>query len=313
MAECFHFDFVAMGSPCELALHAADRVLAETAAEMAMAEVRRLELKYSRYRPDGYMAEINAAARSGTSILVDEETADLIDHASRAFWLSDGLFDVTCGVLREVWNDSLLARPVEADIASSLARVGFEKLIWSRPKLSFPISGMELDFGGIVKEYAADQAARLCLSAGVSSGLVNLGGDIAIIGSDPGGPPWRIGITDPFGSGAASAATLFVSGGAVATSGTYERYRELDGHRYSHVLNPKTGWPVDGLPSVTVVSESCLVAGMHSTIALLMGRAGPSWLRSSGLDFAYLDRSGGLHGSVFSSEQPDFIPDRAER
>jgi FAD:protein FMN transferase len=312
MADCFHFEFVAMGSPCELALHAADRDAAETAAGMAIAEVRRLELKYSRYRPDSYMAEINAAARSGTCVLVDEETADLIDHASRAYWLSDGLFDVTCGVLREVWNDSLLARPAEADIASSLVRVGFEKLIWSRPKLSFSISGMELDFGGIVKEYAADQAARFCLSSGVSSGLVNLGGDIAVIGRHPGGAQWRIGITDPFGSGTASA-TLFVSGGGVATSGTYERYRELDGHRYSHVLNPKTGWPVEGLPSVTVASESCLTAGMYSTIALLMGRAGPSWLRSSGLDFAYIDWDGVLHGSVFSSERPNRIHDRADR
>lgn len=277
-----------------------------------MTEVRRLELKYSRYRPDSYMAEINAAAKSGTSILVDEETADLIDHASRAYRLSDGLFDVTCGVLREVWNDTLLARPAEADIASSLARVGFEKLIWSRPKLSFPISGMELDFGGVVKEYAADQAARLCLAAGVSSGLVNLGGDIAVVGCHRDGAPWRIGITDPFGSGAA-AATLFVSGGGVATSGTYERYRELDGRRYSHVLNPKTGWPVEGLPSVTVASESCLMAGMYSTVALLKGRGGLSWLRSSGLDFAYIDWSCGLYGSVFSSEQPDCTPDRANR
>lgn len=300
MAECFHFDFVAMGSPCSLDLYAPDIESADETAAQAMAEVHRIELKYSLYRSESYLAEINAAAKSGECIFVDSETSDLIDHAFRAFALSNGLFDVTCSVLREIWNDTLSAPPRKALIASLLQRVGLEKVIWARPQLSFTVPGMELDFGGIAKEYAADQAVFICRTRGLSSGLINLGGDVAVIGKHPDDAPWRIGITDPFGSGTALA-TLFVSSGGIATSGTYERYRELSGRRYSHIICPKTGWPVEGLPSVTVISETCLEAGMYSTLALLMEENAQSWLCTAGVDYAYIDVDGMLRGSIFSS------------
>lgn len=299
MVECFHFDFAAMGSPCSLDLYAPDFETANEIAAHAVAEVHRIELKYSRYRLESYLAGINECARSGKCIFVDAETADLIDHASRAFALSKGLFDITCGVLREIWNDDISAPPREVDIALLLQRVGFEKIVWARPQLTFTVAGMELDFGGIAKEYAADRAVIICRTQGVLSGLVNLGGDIAVIGRPPDDAPWRIGIADPFGSGTALA-TLFVTGGGVATSGTYERYRELNGHRYSHIVNPKTGWPVEGTPSVTVVSENCLRAGMYSTLALLMEENAPSWLWESGIEHACVGAGGTLQGSVFS-------------
>ncbi len=156
-----------------------------------------------------------------------------------------------------------------------------------------------MDFGGIAKEYAADRAASVCSRGGLSRGLINLGGDIAVIGNHPDESPWRIGLQDPFGSRDALA-TLFVNHGGIATSGTYERYRELDGRRYSHIINPKTGWPVEGIPSITVASEACLVAGMYSTIAVLMGEDGPAWLRTLGVDHAYVSTDGGARGSMFS-------------
>lgn len=299
MRECFHFDFVAMGSPCSLDLYAHDFETANEIAALAVAEVHRIELKYSRYRSENYLAEINKSARSGGCTFVDAETSDLIDHAFCAFVISEGLFDVTCGVLREIWNDDISAPPQESDIALLLRRVGFEKIIWTRPQLTFTVAGMELDFGGIAKEYAADRTVTICRALGVSSGMVNLGGDIAIIGKPPDDAPWRIGIADPFGSGTALA-TLFVTGGGVATSGTYERYRELNGRRYSHVVNPKTGWPVEGLPSVTVISQNCLVAGVYSTLALLMGENAPSWLCECGVEHACVEVGRTLCGSVFS-------------
>lgn len=299
MPECFHFDFVAMGSACSLDLYAPDFETANAISAQAVAEVHRIELKYSRYRFDSYLAEINESARSGRCIFVDSETSDLIDHAFRAYALSKGLFDVTCGVLREIWNDTISGPPRESDIALLLQRVGLEKVIWARPQLTFTVAGMELDFGGIAKEYAADRAVCICRTRGVSSGLVNLGGDIAVIGKRPDDAPWRIGIVDPFGSSAVLA-TLFLTGGGVATSGTYERYRELNGRRYSHVVNPKTGWPVEGLPSVTVISKTCLGAGMYSTSALLMEEDAQSWLRESGIEHACVGTGGTLQGSVFS-------------
>jgi thiamine biosynthesis lipoprotein len=296
----FHFDFFAMGSPCELKLYATDRERALAMAETAIAEVRRIEQKYSRYRRESYLSEINVAAKLGRCISVESETAALLDHAFEAHALSGGLFDVTCGVMREIWNDDLTSAPKEADISSVLCRVGLQKLQWERPVLTFLSPGMELDFGGIGKEYAADRAASLCRSRAVAHGLVNLGGDIAVVGPHPDGTPWRIGINDPLGTDTA-VATLFVERGGIATSGNYERYWEIKGHRYGHAINPKTAWPVEGLPSVTVGAETCLAAGMASTIAILMGKGGPDWLRRFGADHLYVDDNGQIHGSVLSA------------
>jgi len=265
--EALRFDFFAMGSPCALSLH--DRAQGDAArvAEGAIAEVRRIERRYSRYIAESLLSRINRVAKAGNSICVDSETADLIDHAFTAHARSDGLFDVTSGLMRQIWNDEIETIPRETEITAMLGRVGLDKVLWRRPKLTFLVSGMELDFGGVAKEYAADRAADVCRLRGVRHGLVNLGGDIVVVGPHPDGMPWRIGIRDPMG-GEAAVATLFAASGGVATSGDYERYFEVEGRRYSHAINPKTGWPVAGLPSVTVAADTCLSAGMTSSIAL---------------------------------------------
>jgi thiamine biosynthesis lipoprotein len=154
---------------------------------------------------------------------------------------------------------------------------------------------MELDLGGVVKEYAADRVAIVCRAAGVRSGMVNLGGDVRVIGPRPDGAPWRIGIRHPRQRGALlDSVELF--DGALATSGDYERCVLLGGVRYGHVLSPRTGWPVRELASVSVVAEHCVVAGSAATIALLKERAGPRWLASLGVPHLWVDvlgRSGG--------------------
>jgi thiamine biosynthesis lipoprotein len=218
--EAIHFEFFAMGSPCALSLY--DHLQGDTAqvAEAATAEVRRIERRYSRYIADSLLCRINRAANGGNSICVDLETADLIDHAFAAHARSHGLFDVTSGLMRQIWNDEIDRVPREAEIAAMLARIGLDKVVWRRPKLTFLVPGMELDFGGVAKEYAADRAAQVCRLRGARHGLVNLGGDIAVVGPHPDGTPWRIGIRDPMGRKAA-VATLFVASGGVATSGDY--------------------------------------------------------------------------------------------
>lgn len=297
LGEVFCFEFHAMGSPCDLSIHANDREEASRVADAAIDEVRRIERSYSRYRVDSLLSDINRIAKIGGGISVDGETAFLIDHAFHAYLLSDGLFDVTSGRMREIWNDEMEVAPCSSDIASLLKCVGLTKMSWREPQLTFSAPGMELDFGGIAKEYAADRAAAVCASAGLRCGLVNLGGDIAVIGAHPDGSPWRIGIRDPMG-GDGAIATLFVANGAVATSGNYERYWEIDGRRFSHIINPKTGWPVEGMPSVTVVGETCMSAGMVSTIAMLKGQAGPEWLREIGAAHLYVEDTGKLGGSI---------------
>jgi thiamine biosynthesis lipoprotein len=288
-----------MGSPCSVSLYSSAPNSAAEIADTAIAEVARIECRYSRYRPDSFLSVINRAAALGDSLYVDDETGDLLDHAFEAHKQSGGLFDISSGLLRMIWNAGTRCIPTPEDIAAILARTGVEKISWKRPRLSFGVAGMELDFGGLAKEYAADRAADVCRLRGANHGLVNLGGDVAVFGAHPDGSPWRIGIRDPLG-GATAVATLFVPQGGVATSGDYERYFVVEGRRFSHALDPRTGWPVDGLPSVTTAGNSCLSAGLLATSALLRGHDGPRWLESMGVPHLYIESDGTLGGSLVS-------------
>nr|WP_306306195.1 FAD:protein FMN transferase [Methylomonas koyamae] len=156
---------------------------------------------------------------------------------------------------------------------------------------------MEIDFGGVVKEYAADRAAALCQAHGIRHGLVNLGGDIKVVGPRADGSPWQIGIRHPHRSGGLLD-TLALAAGAVASSGDYERCITLDGVRYGHVLNPRTGWPVRHLAAVTVIAEFCVVAGSASTIAMLKEEDGPAWLTDLQLPHLWVDLNGECGGSA---------------
>lgn len=280
-----------MGSPCHLVLYAEDEPTARSVAAEAVEDVKALEARYSRYRPDSLLSRVNRLAVEKNGVVVDEEMAALLDYAQTCYQQSDGLFDVTSGILRQAWNFSGDRLPEQRDIDALLERVGWDKLSWERPVLKFHVPGMELDFGGIGKEYAADRAASHCLARGITAGVVNFGGDLRVIGPHPDGSAWEIGINHPREPGKLLA-TLSVPSGAVATSGDYERCIVVDGKRYGHVLNPRTGWPVQGLASVSVVAVHALVAGSACTIAMLKESAGPDWLRSLGLPALWMDVDG---------------------
>lgn len=293
----FRYPFTAMGSPCELQLYAADAARANGAAARAEAEVRRLEARYSRFREDSITTAVNRSAGAARGLEMDAETAGLLDYAAMAWAQSGGLFDLSSGVLRRVWDFKGKRVPSQAAIDAVLASVGWDKLRWQRPRLMLP-AGMELDFGGLVKEYAADSAARVCREAGLAHGLVDLGGDIALIGPHPDGSAWQVGVRHPRRSDAAIA-SVELGAGAIASSGDYERFLEMDGRRYCHILNPITGWPVQGLASVSVIAEQCLVAGTASTVAMLLGpEQGARWLQELGLPFLGVDAGGGLSGTL---------------
>ena len=292
----YHVAFKAMGSPCELHLHGPDAAETRRVAESVIADVQRLERRYSRYRDDSLTSAINRVAAVAGRCEVDAETAALLDYADTCYRESDGLFDITSGVLRRAWRFENACAPEPEAIAALLDRVGWDRVVWKRPFLSFGQPGMEIDFGGIGKEYAADRAAALCLDAGIRSGLINLGGDVRVIGPLPDGDPWRIGIRDPERPETLLGGVL-MTGGALATSGDYARFLRIDGRRYGHILDPRTGWPVRGLVSVSVIAASCLVAGSLSTIAMLKGRAGIEWLRSLDIPHLWIDAEGGRGGS----------------
>jgi thiamine biosynthesis lipoprotein len=277
-----HVTFSAMGSPCELQIYAENELIAEKIAQQIITDVHRLERKYSRYRADSFLSKINEVAASGGSIDVDEETAGLLNYAQTCYELSDGLFDITSGILRQAWRFDSPALPKDKIIQSLLAKIGWQKLYWENSTLTFSQAEMEIDFGGIVKEYAADRAATLCLNAGISHGIVNLGGDIKIIGAHPDGKPWRVGIQHPRDKTKVWK-TLKLKTGALASSGDYERCMVIDGVRYGHILNPKTGYPVRHLTAVSVIADLCVVAGSAATIAMLKEKDGEKWLKSLGL------------------------------
>lgn len=294
--ELLHTAFRAMGSPCALRLHAETAARAREVAAAARAEVERIERKYSRYRDDSLATRINRSAGDAAGVEVDDETAALLDYAAIAWRESGGRFDPTAGVLRRAWNLRSGRVPAQAEIDALLPRVGWQRLRWERPRLVLPRE-MELDFGGFGKEYAVDRVAALCREAGIRHGLVDLGGDLAVLGPHPDGSPWRVGIRHPRQPGRALA-SLGLLAGAVATSGDYERCMVVDGRRYGHVLDPRTGWPVEGLASASVVADRCLVAGTATTIALLEGAGGPAWLAELGLPHLCVDARGRVSGSL---------------
>ena len=306
MFGLYRHPFPAMGSRCELRLYARTEGEAAAVAQAAVADVRRLDAKYSNYRDDSVAAAINRVGACGGAVDVDPETATLLDYAATCHEQSEGLFDLTSGVLREAWGQQRHALPEPELLEALLSRVGWDKLRWARPRLEFAVAGMELDFGGVVKEYAADRAAVICAQAGIRHGLVDLGGDIKLIGPHPDGAPWRVGIQHPRRADAVMA-TLELTHGAVATSGDYERYREIGGRRYCHIVSPRTGRPVEGLAGVSVCAEDCVVAGSATTIAMLMEARGPAWLEEVGLAHVWMDRElriGGTYAPAVDRTTP---------
>jgi thiamine biosynthesis lipoprotein len=285
-----------MGSPCALHVDAPDRDAAERVFTAVVAEVARLEQKYTRYRDDSLTCRINRSAGDARGIEVDAETAALLDYAETAFAASDGRFDLTSGILRRAWDFRSGRLPARAEVAALLSCVGWQRVRWQRPRLVLPRAGMQLDFGGLVKEYAADRCAEICRRLRAPA-LVDLGGDLAISGPHADGHAWAIGVRNPFGPGAVF--TLQLTGGGVATSGDTERCMVVDGRRYGHILDPRTGWPVEGPAAVTVLADRCLIAGTASTIAMLRGReCGPAWLAAERIPHVVVDRDGTLRVAV---------------
>jgi thiamine biosynthesis lipoprotein len=286
-----------MGSPCDIQLFARTSAEAKRVADVVIADVHRLEALYSRYRDDSFLSKINRIAAVGGAITVDSETAGLLNYASICYEQSDGLFDITSGILRQAWRFDLGRLPDPVQIQSLLDRVGWHKLRWNNPVLEFTIPGMEIDFGGVVKEYAVDRVATLCWEAGIRQGVVNLGGDIKVIGPRADGSPWRIGIRHPRQKDNVMQ-TILLREGALASSGDYERCVEVDGVKYGHVLNPKTGWPVRYLAAVSVVGDFCVVAGSASTIAMLKEEHGPGWLENLGLPHLWVSVQNDMGGTL---------------
>jgi FAD:protein FMN transferase len=291
------FEFQAMASPCRIRLVGPDETTATRLATAAVAEVRRIEATWSRYRDDSVISHINAAAGRGRSITVDQETADLLNFAARLHQVSGGLFDITSGVLRRVWDFKSARLPAPAAVEAACSLIGWDRVHWDGRSIQLPEVGMELDFGGIGKEYAVDRVATLLLEAGQHSGLVNLGGDLRVLGPHPDGRPWQLGVAHPREPDHVLLHWPLAQG-ALATSGDYERFFETGGQRYCHLLNPLTGWPVQHWRAISVVAPACLAAGALSTVAMLSGPGALDLLREQQVEFVAIDATGRILSSA---------------
>ena len=292
----FKLFFKAMASRCEICLAAIDAVEAQTLAQFAMDEVLRIEAKYSRYRPASVLSGINAQAGLNW-VACDDETRSLLDYADSLFKVSGGLFDVTSGVLRRVWNAHQTVVPTPEALQKICALVGWSGVQRQAREVRLARVGMELDFGGFGKEYAADQAAKVLQAHGVHHGYVNLAGDIRVMGPRPDGQAWAIGIKDPHHPDRLIASLSLTEGG-VATSGDYERYLELETRRYGHILNPHSGQPVATWRSASVMAPTALEAGALATIAMLKQKQAVTFLQEQEALYLLIDPSGVLHSNA---------------
>lgn len=292
-AGAYRFEFNAMGGGCELLLCAPDKLRARAAAEIAVGEVRRIEQKYSRYRQDSVVSQINSQAGTGQWMLCDRETNWLLDYAETLYRSSDGFFDITSGVLRRIWDFAAAVIPGEAEIQALLPLIGWGEVERGEGRIRLPRAGMEVDFGGFGKEYAADSAAETLARQGITHGYVNLGGDIRVMGPQPDGKPWLMAIQHPRQRGQIIA-TIPVYQGGLTTSGDYEKFFEQDGRRYCHVLNPGTGMPVAYWRSVSILAPLAIMAGSYSTVAMLKEEVGIDWLKQSGLPYLAVASNGEL-------------------
>lgn len=273
--------FFAMASPCELLLDTDDQILAHKLTEVAANEAWRIESTYSRYNQTNIIHKIHHA--DGQPVEVDQEFCELLNFADQCYRISNGLFDITSGVLREIWKfDGSSNVPSRKQAKALLSRIGWNKVTWQAPFISLP-EGMQIDLGGFGKEFAVDRAAQLISKLTQLPFLLNFGGDLYASKPPLRHNTWQVGIAQ---AKEKPAVAISIKTGAIATSGDANRFLLRNGIRYPHVLNPRTGWPVMGAPSsITVIADTCIQAGFLATLAMLNGKDAEHFLAAQGVIF----------------------------
>ncbi len=279
--------FKAFGTECLIRVSAELPRDRQDLLNVGVLEAQRIEKKYSRFLPDSEMSRINRLAATA-SCTIDSETSSLLELAKLCFEESNGLFDITAAPLIELWSKAE-QRPSKEILSATLKNVGFSKLKLSAQAISFGNAGMKLDLGGLGKEYAVDRVCEVLRARGAKGFLVNFGGDLRVEGL----APINVGIQAPTSP---DRILTYISAAncAVVTSGDYARGKVIDGKRYSHIINPKTGEPSQFFASVTVLHQSATLAGIATTTAILLESKGVDYLRSAALPFYALQNDGNV-------------------
>ena len=287
--DCIAVSFFSMASPCEVLFDSRDKELVEELACWLTQETWRIEDKFSRYQNNNMLYQINNS--KGKTIAIDDETARLLAFSDACYQASEGMFDITSGVLRKVWKfDGSDNVPNKDQVEALLPFVGWKKISYDQKYITLPLVGMELDFGGIGKEYAVDSVAQGLLQQLAVKNysvpfLVNFGGDIFSSGPRLNGKPWIVAI-DLKGLSNTEQKLLSIEKGGLATSGDANRFLVKDGQRYTHILDPQTGWPIVEAPrSITVAAPTCIQAGMMCTIAMTKAKQASAFLKNNRLTY----------------------------
>jgi len=263
-----------MGNRFEFTAISNDKGLGESAIDAAIVEVQRIESLLSSFKDNSQVNNVNTFAGI-KPVRVDQEVLELIIRSVKISSVTQGAFDITYGSIdKSLWNFDvhMTSLPDPQTALKAVQRINYKNIIIDTKACTvmLKMEGMRIGFGGIGKGYAADQAKKLMQKMGIESGIVNAAGDLITWGSQPDGRPWTIGIANPNYKQEAFSA-MSISNMAVATSGNYEKYAVINGKKYSHTINPKTGLPVQGIKSVSIICPSAELADALATPILVMG------------------------------------------
>ena len=271
--QSFHRSLKLMGSGFQLTVVVKDSAEANRVINLAVDEITRIEKLISSWNPNSETSEINSNAGI-KPVKVSQELFNLIKRAKNISGLTDGAFDISYASMDKIWrfDGSMKRMPTKEEIKSSVAKVGFQNIILDAEQSSVFLKekGMKIGFGAIGKGYAADQAKALLQKNNVQAGIINASGDMNTWGRQPNGEEWTVAITNPLNK-TKPAAILPITNGAVVTSGNYEKFVQFNGTRYSHIIDPRTGYPATGILSVTVFAPKAELADALATSVFVMG------------------------------------------
>lgn len=263
-----------MGSRFEIIIVARDSANAEKCIDNVIQEISRIENLISEWRPGTQIAEVNRNAGI-RPVKVDIEVFELTQRAIHFSEISNGAFDISFAAMDKIWrfDDSMTEMPSREMVKKSVEKVGYRNIMLDsiHSTIFLKLTGMKIGFGSIGKGYAADRGRQVMWEQGVAAGIVNASGDMTTWGLQPDGSDWKIGIANPFDTDSLLS-LITLKDAAVTTSGSYEKYVEFNGKRYSHIINPKTGYPASGLTSVTVTGPNAETANGFSTSIMVLGK-----------------------------------------
>ena len=290
-----------LGSPLEITVVAKDTIQGNQYIDLAITEVKRIEYLISDWIPSTQISQVNKNAGS-KPVKVDKEVFDLVGRAIKVSQITSGAFDISYASMDKIWkfDGSMKAMPTEEAIKKSVSKIGYKNIILDSKAQTIFLKneGMKLGLGGIGQGYIADKVKELLFSKGCTSGIVNVSGDINAWGRQQDGNPWTVGIVNPLNKNKVFA-TFPLEDSAVETSGNYEKYVIFNGIRYSHIIDPRTGYPAQGVVSVSVFAKQTEIADALATGIFVMGvEVGIDLVNQlKGVECIMVDDKGKIHSS----------------